>query len=683
MGIVRKIQRSVFGFFKFGNLCWLVIVGAWLSGAADALADGCFIFHWDKQKDINEPTQKAIILHDNGREDLVLQVKYEGPAEEFGWLVPVPSLPDVRKGSMDCFYELSKLTQQTQQVARMGISAGPGSHTEYDSVNINKIETVGAYEVAILSAGNAAKLTEWLDANGFEFPKEKQDVLDGYIKKHWQFVAVKINPKESGFVVRHGGQKIMPAKKTIPESTRAKLASGELNPLVISFDSAKCVYPLAISSVNGKPSELSLYVLSAEPLISRTIFDKKFVAFSRERENWIQKAPERAKAREDSDNAREQKMRQQLRQLGTNYPHWGRSPRNDFDDPADPPPPRSVMERLLEQRSHAFLDGSEYPMREQLILGIEASPENLAACAKQLPPLAGKSWWLTKHVQTFAPDEMQDLEFERAVPILASNLSAPGGRAAAVCLKQFGRFSVPSLLAAARSSNSVERQSAAAAFDDMRTPSVIPIIPVLLTNPDPYIRRSACWLAGDNWQDKFAPQLVELLRDSDAEVRHRAASDLRNPDRLDASNIPMLKEMVDKDSPGAAEAINFLDVESYPRPERIHFLSSTNLPVVARAFTGLRHTLTLDELAPLLTNSLPMARMMALGELSGMRDEPAIDRMIGMLHDPNQAIRWNVRSRLRQLTGQKLGPEPAAYEKWWKENKSTYAPPVRAGFGGE
>src|SRR5436190_23125564 len=76
------------------------------------LADGCFVFRWNKKVDINEPTQKAIIVHDAGREDLLLQVKYEGPLEEFGWLIPVPTLPKVEKGSMAAFYELSQLTQR-------------------------------------------------------------------------------------------------------------------------------------------------------------------------------------------------------------------------------------------------------------------------------------------------------------------------------------------------------------------------------------------------------------------------------------------------------------------------------------------------------------------------------------------------------------------------------------------
>jgi len=69
-----------------------------------------------------------------------------------------------------------------------------------------------------------------------------------------------------------------------------------------------------------------------------------------------------------------------------------------------------------------------------------------------------------------------------------------------------------------------------------------------------------------------------------------------------------------------------------------------------------------------------MARMMALGVLIRMADKPAVERIVSMLHDPNEDIRWRVRSGFRRLTGQKLGPEAAAYERWWAENKDTYVP---------
>ena len=77
-----------------------------------ALADGCFVFRWNKDIDIKEPTQKAIIVYDAGREDLLLRGQIRGALEEFGWLIPVPSLPTVEKGFMQPFYELSQLTQK-------------------------------------------------------------------------------------------------------------------------------------------------------------------------------------------------------------------------------------------------------------------------------------------------------------------------------------------------------------------------------------------------------------------------------------------------------------------------------------------------------------------------------------------------------------------------------------------
>ena len=100
--------------------------------ATSSLADGCFVFHWNKQKDINEPTQKAIILHDANREDLILQVRYEGPAEDFGWLIPVPGQPEVRKGSMDPFYELSRLTQQHFRENMMSLGFAKAGHGNDD-----------------------------------------------------------------------------------------------------------------------------------------------------------------------------------------------------------------------------------------------------------------------------------------------------------------------------------------------------------------------------------------------------------------------------------------------------------------------------------------------------------------------------------------------------------------------
>ena len=62
-------------------------------GSTYLYSDGCFF--WRKGADLYEPSQKAVIYHKNGREKLILQVKYEGPAEDFAWIVPLPAQPQV------------------------------------------------------------------------------------------------------------------------------------------------------------------------------------------------------------------------------------------------------------------------------------------------------------------------------------------------------------------------------------------------------------------------------------------------------------------------------------------------------------------------------------------------------------------------------------------------------------
>ncbi len=223
-----------------------------LAAPANSPADGCFVapkFVWNKHKDINEPTQKAILIYDGGREDLILQVKYEGPVDEFGWLIPVPNLPTVQLGAMKCFYELSQYTQRlweppvsgSSEVMTSGNSAGAGGPPE-PPVKVIEIKTVGAYEFAVLSTKDSAALGTWLEANQFYFPTNKTDVLNGYIKQQWFFVAVRINSSKNSVFEVHTTPRQAQKEQLANDSTQLKLASGELNPLQISFDSDRCVF---------------------------------------------------------------------------------------------------------------------------------------------------------------------------------------------------------------------------------------------------------------------------------------------------------------------------------------------------------------------------------------------------------------------------------------------------------
>ena len=654
--------------------------------AADARADGCFVFRWNKQKDINEPTQKAIIVYDQGREDLVLQVKYEGPAEDFGWLIPVPGLPEVRKGSMECFYELSKLTQERFGENRRMMAGMSHSRGGDGAVKVIEIKTVGAYEVAVISARNAASLREWLDAHEFVFPKEKQDLLDGYIKKQWYFVAARIDPNQSGFTLESGA----PKKARIAPSTRKKLASGELHPLVISFPSDRGVFPLAISAVNGRPSEVSLYVLSAEPAMSRVIFEKRFEAYLRQRAEWVRQQPDRQRAREETIKRREELRSAFVRRS------------NDPDAAAgDPRPDPAIMRQLFPNypppQALATWDEEFFGGRD-LVSSMEVGPEAIRDTARLLPRLKGKRWWLTKQVQTFAVEEMRDLEFEPALPILAKDLRRPEGEGPARCLARFGPRALPVALTGLQSSDPVERrhallilaagqvrpelpapanrrQGAVAAPGE---PDLVNALLGLMSDDDAGIRAKACEAAWWNWDPVLAARLTELLRDSDAVVRSAAFDALSYHEPDLGAQLPAYWKMVEEDGPAASKAIVLLSTHrdtTFTRQEWVRLLSSTNLPVVSIALGRLRdQNLQPSELAPLLTNSLPYARVIALGAVAGMGNKVAVECLVASLRDPNEGIRWLVRSNLRRLTGLKLGADPAAWEQWWKENGRTFTP---------
>jgi len=56
-----------------------------------SLADGCLFTQL--YRDIYEPNQLAMIVFDDMVEKIIFQIDYEGDAEDFAWVIPVPGYP--------------------------------------------------------------------------------------------------------------------------------------------------------------------------------------------------------------------------------------------------------------------------------------------------------------------------------------------------------------------------------------------------------------------------------------------------------------------------------------------------------------------------------------------------------------------------------------------------------------
>jgi HEAT repeat protein len=609
-------------------------------------ADGCFVlkkFVWDKHKDINEPTQKAIIVHDAGREDLILQVKYDVPVEEFGWLVPVPNLPTVRKGSMECFYELSKFTQKNLEshwdYATLSAGTHNGSVEQEPPVKVIEVKTVGAYGIAVLSTKDAGALENWLKENQFVFPPNAASVIDSYVKQQWYFIAVKINLKESSSA-----------------ATAKQLASGELHPLQISFASERCVFPLKISSLNNKPTEVQVYVLSPEPLVERRLFEKVLFEHSQWRTNTLTKRAEYAARFPDR---------------GISFP--GRSRRINL--------PTNFPERDDQLGSRSEIN------RDKLIPFAQVGRKDLPVCSKEIALLnKPKAQWLTKQTWTFQPEEMRDLEFEPAIPVFTEALADGEGALAAANLMRLGTNGTSTLIEAMQKTNPVVRAHAMSTTADMFTvqsdqrmmnPELLKLLPKFLNDPDPEVRLHAVGAATQSRSPVFFDSMLKLLRDDYTEVSEAAKYYLREQQGELPKRIPLFRQMLQDTNVNVQVAgFQLLTYAQWeiPRADLVALFGIPRMELAGAAVGRLKSGgITCDEAKPLLINSLPMVRMMGLAILIMNKTEQSVELAIPLLKDPEEVVQTRAHDLLTDLTGQNFPVEqPEQWGKWWEQNEATF-----------
>jgi hypothetical protein len=233
-----------------------------LTTAAPVLADGCF-FPDSVYRDLYESAQKAVILYGNSTEHLILSVSFEGDAEDFAWVIPVPDKPEIAVTDAELFWELSDFTATEIPGGKGGFGClggfegtTPGDH---EGVDVIEEQVVGPYATAILSATNATALADWLNANGYVFPEDGEEIVSEYIQKEWYFVATKINAMVDINLVGY--------EEKVEEEASEALAEGAIEPIVLSFASDEIVYPLRITSLSATSPEVLLYVFADHVMV--------------------------------------------------------------------------------------------------------------------------------------------------------------------------------------------------------------------------------------------------------------------------------------------------------------------------------------------------------------------------------------------------------------------------------
>ena len=182
---------------------------------------------------MQETDQKAVIFHNGNTETMILSVTFQGDAENFSWIVPTPSRPEVSKSTDELFTALNKLTAPEYDYGVMPMYGGASRDMAAEESGVTVLETkkVEYYDITVLEADDPEALTKWLKENKYQFPEEGKYLFDDYINNKWYFTAIKLDAK------------------SLSGGVEAQLRQGHAVPLKFIFSSSKIVFPLKISGI--------------------------------------------------------------------------------------------------------------------------------------------------------------------------------------------------------------------------------------------------------------------------------------------------------------------------------------------------------------------------------------------------------------------------------------------------
>ncbi len=237
---------------------------------------------------IYESGQKAAIFYQDGTEHMVLSIQFYGDKlAEFGWVVPVPTEPEVEKGDIAIFRELGDMTVPKENLLEKlmsddnyyatpmmdGAGAMEDSTNQKTTVEVIEEKQVGILDVATLRAEKVQDLIDWMDENGYVFPstdglgnsdlKTKQ-VLQDYIDEDWYFILSKVNPE---FVDEEVSSETIYDEPYYDDYYYYRPEQKvDLTPLRISFKTTDIVYPMKISAGGLRNQSVLLYVFDNHKL---------------------------------------------------------------------------------------------------------------------------------------------------------------------------------------------------------------------------------------------------------------------------------------------------------------------------------------------------------------------------------------------------------------------------------
>ncbi|MEO0600604.1 MAG: DUF2330 domain-containing protein [Myxococcota bacterium] len=235
---------------------WL---GLWMLVAP---AEACGGLVCDAVQPVVQEGERVVFEIDGeaGVVEMHVQVAYEGPAEDFGWIVPVGGEPELFVSPQFLFDTLGPATSPTfvmnqvdegncrdqsrrlrlTGVASFDQSAGESGLEPPPATVISQAE-VGPYDATILRAQTTTALRTFLDDNAYAIPTELDTVLEPYVTDEAYFVAIKLRKDRSAGDIAPLGLRYPGTKASIPIQLTAIAVADDMPLEVYVFGDTRTV----------------------------------------------------------------------------------------------------------------------------------------------------------------------------------------------------------------------------------------------------------------------------------------------------------------------------------------------------------------------------------------------------------------------------------------------------------
>ena len=180
---------------------------------------------------------EQIIFRQQGQDiTAMVRILYQGEAENFSWVVPVPTSPELSVGADRTFDELDLVTRPQFLLERRGNECTfdiDGATTDGSTVAISDSATdggvtveqtlsVGPFDIQVVSSDNPDDLALWLQENDYDLSDRGRDLIAPYVEDGMKFVALKL---------------------------RSGQTTGSIQPLIMRYQSTKPMIPIRLTAV--------------------------------------------------------------------------------------------------------------------------------------------------------------------------------------------------------------------------------------------------------------------------------------------------------------------------------------------------------------------------------------------------------------------------------------------------